>query len=60
MLLPQNSGNPLLTDQKTSQNAEDVEKLVKQIEDMMQVLENSRNRDNVSAGILSRIDRLSM
>jgi hypothetical protein len=59
MLLPYNSRNPLLTDQKTSQNAEDVERLVKQIEYLKQVLENSRKGDRVSAGILSKIDRLS-
>jgi hypothetical protein len=59
MLLPYSSGNPLLTDQKTSQNVEDVEKLVKQIEELMEVLENSRKRDEVSAVILSKVDRLS-
>jgi hypothetical protein len=59
MLLPYTSGNPLLPVQKTSQNAEDVEKFVKQIENLMQVLENSRKRDGVSAGILSKVDRLS-
>ena len=46
--------------QKTNQNVEDVEKLAKQIGDLMQVLENSKKRERLSSGVMSHIDRLSM
>jgi hypothetical protein len=48
----------LTTMQKTSQNAEDIEKLAKQIEQLNLVLENSKSRGTLSAAVIDRIDRL--
>jgi hypothetical protein len=45
--------------QKTSQNLQDIEQLAKHIGDMTAMLQNLSNRENISKGMVSRMDRLA-
>jgi hypothetical protein len=45
--------------QKTSQNLQDIEQLAKQVGDMTAMLQNLSNRENISKGMVSRMDRLT-
>jgi hypothetical protein len=50
----------LMIEQKSYQNAEDIELLAQRIDTLMTVLQSSKDRGTLSTAIIGRIDQLSM